>query len=186
MNNNSRRRFLKNATGLLATGLVSGTSLGNTLTDVRTPEKKKEIIYRTLGRTGIKVPIVSMGVMNSSNPNLVKMAWQSGIRHFDTAWGYQGGNNERMIGKVIKELKIDRQDVIITTKISLDSHLEKPGQGEARKKQFFSRFNQSLERLQTDYVDILMYHSVNNITEAGIERSRQNPVQSIFYTYTLA
>ena len=56
------------------------------------------MICRTLGRTGIRLPIVSMGVMNSNNPNLLKVGWQSGIRHFDTAWIYQAGNNEKMVG----------------------------------------------------------------------------------------
>ena len=52
--------------------------------------KKKKIIYRTLGKTGIEVPIVSMGVMRSDNPNILKAAYELGIRHFDTASGYQG------------------------------------------------------------------------------------------------
>src|SRR5512145_2854335 len=71
----SRRKFLRNATGLIATGLVT-----NALTVKAQPiekadasgfrNKEADPIYRTLGRTGIKLPIVSMGVMNSSNPNL--------------------------------------------------------------------------------------------------------------------
>ena len=43
--------------------------------------------------------------MNSNNPNLLKVGWQSGIRHFDTAWIYQAGNNEKMVGQCIKELE---------------------------------------------------------------------------------
>jgi aryl-alcohol dehydrogenase-like predicted oxidoreductase len=165
MNNSSRRKFLKNATGLVATGLVANSTLGNTIQQIRPADEKKEMIFRTLGRTGVKLPVVSMGVMNSSNPNLLKVGWQSGIRHFDTAWGYQGGNNEKMVGAVLKELNVNRKDVIITTKIKVDQNLHKPGLAESRKKQFLARFAQSLERLQMDYADILMLHDVNTLEQ---------------------
>ncbi len=166
----SRRKFLRNATGLIATGLVTNALTGQAqpiektdVSGIRNAEAKP--IYRTLGRTGIKLPIVSMGVMNSSNPNLVKVAWQQGMRHFDTAWIYQAGNNEKMVGSVIKELGIDRKDVVITTKILIDQSLKKPEFSTERKNQFLSRFAQSLERLQMDYVDILMLHDVSSKEE---------------------
>jgi predicted aldo/keto reductase-like oxidoreductase len=165
MNNNSRRKFLKNATGLVATGLITNSALGNSVSLIQPSDKKKELIFRTLGRTGVKLPIVSMGVMNSSNPNLLKVGWQLGIRHFDTAWIYQAGNNEKMVGAVLKELNVNRKDVIITTKLVVDENLWQEGLGENRKAQFLSRFAQSLERLQMDYVDILMLHSVSKPAE---------------------
>jgi len=163
----NRRKFLKNATGLVAAGFVANSAFGNMLNRKNENAFNKEMIYRTLGRTGIKLPIVSMGVMNSNNPNLLKVGWQSGIRHFDTAWNYQAGNNERMVGRVIKELNIDRKDVIVTTKTLLDRNLKGAGLGPERKKQFLTRFEQSMERLQMDYVDILMYHDVSTVEEAS-------------------
>jgi uncharacterized protein len=159
---NSRRKFLKNATGFIATGLVTNAALGKSFT----AGEDKELIFRTLGRTGVKLPIVSMGVMNSSNPNLLKVAWQSGMRHFDTAWIYQAGNNEKMVGKVLRDLQVNRKDVIITTKIAIDPGLDKPQFGAERKKQFLTRFAQSLERLQMDYADILMLHDVTSVEQA--------------------
>jgi uncharacterized protein len=166
----SRRKFLRNATGLIATGLVANAAIGKTQPVGKVIETCKRNadaipIFRTLGRTGIKLPIVSMGVMNSSNPNLLKVAWQQGMRHFDTAWIYQAGNNEKMVGSVIRDLKIERKDVVITTKIVIDQSLKKPEFGAERKKQFLSRFAQSLERLQMDYVDILMLHDVSSKEE---------------------
>jgi uncharacterized protein len=166
----SRRKFLRNATGLIATGLVANAAIvkAQPTGDSGAGEKRNtdaKPIFRTLGRTGIKLPIVSMGVMNSSNPNLLKVAWQQGMRHFDTAWIYQAGNNEKMVGSVIRDLKIDRKDVVITTKIVIDYSLKKPEMGAERKKQFLSRFAQSLERLQMDYVDILMLHDVSSKEE---------------------
>jgi predicted aldo/keto reductase-like oxidoreductase len=165
MNSSSRRKFLKNATGLVATGLVANTALGNSVQQLKPADEKKEILVRTLGRTGVKIPIVSMGVMNSSNPNLLKVAWQLGMRHFDTAWIYQAGNNEKMVGSVLKEMNVDRKEVVITTKIVIDEILKKPENGAERKKQLISRFEQSLSRLQMDYVDILMLHDVSRMDE---------------------
>lgn len=176
--NNSRRKFLKSATSLVATGLVANSALGNTMQKVKPADEKKEMIFRTLGRTGVKVPIVSMGVMNSSNPNLLKVAWQLGMRHYDTAWTYQGGNNEKMVGAVLKELKVDRKEVVITTKIVLDQNLKKPQYGAERKKQFLSRFSQSLARLQMDYVDILMLHDVNTLEEVK-DKAVQEAMQEL-------
>ncbi|MBN2812697.1 MAG: aldo/keto reductase [Bacteroidales bacterium] len=165
MNSSSRRRFLKNATGLMAAGLVTGPAMGSAIKPINPIDAKREMIYRTLGRTGLKLPIVNMGVMNSNNPNLLKYAWQSGIRHFDTAWIYQAGNNEKMVGSVLREMGVDRKEVVITTKIVLDQVLRKPENGAERKKQFLARFAQSLERLQMDYVDILMIHDISTIDE---------------------
>ena len=64
------------------------------------------ILQRTLGKTGITLPIVSMGVMNADVPGLLRRAYEVGIRHFDTAAGYQQGRNEEMVGQVIKDLAV--------------------------------------------------------------------------------
>jgi len=51
--------------------------------------KEKKFVYRTLGKTGIKLPVINMGVMNTDNPNLVKVALDSGMVMLDTAQVYQ-------------------------------------------------------------------------------------------------
>jgi len=113
-------------------------------------KKKKKIIYRTLGNTGIEVPIVSMGVMRADNPNILKAAYEKGIRHFDTASGYENGRNEEMVGQYFKD--IPRNKVIISTKI----HPSKEGMST---EQFLEKLDQSLKRLQMEYVDILYLHA---------------------------
>jgi len=113
-------------------------------------KKKKKIIYRTLGNTGIEVPIVSMGVMRADNPNILKAAYEKGIRHFDTASGYENGRNEEMVGQFFKD--IPRDKVVISTKI----HPSKEGMST---EQFLEKFDQSLKRLQMEYVDILYLHA---------------------------
>src|SRR5580765_1631877 len=74
------------------------------------------LLERTLGRTGLKLPIVSMGVMNADVPGILRRAYELGIRHFDTAAVYQNGRNEEMVGSVVKEMGI-RDKVVISTKI---------------------------------------------------------------------
>ena len=66
-------------------------------------EKKEEkITYRTLGKTGIKLPVITMGVMNTSNPSLVRAALSNEMYFLDTAQVYQRGTNETMLGEVLK------------------------------------------------------------------------------------
>ena len=115
-------------------------------------EGRKAVIQRTLGRTGIKLPIVSMGVMNANNPELLKQAYEAGVRLFDTALGYQQGRNERMVGDVIAQLGV-RDKVIVQTKVPFP----RVPTGEIKAK-VLSDFSGCLERLQTKYVDILMIH----------------------------
>ena len=68
------------------------------------------ILQRILGKTGLTLPVVSMGVMNADVPGLLRRAYELGIRHFDTAAGYQNGRNEEMVGQVIKEMGVrDKQ-----------------------------------------------------------------------------
>jgi hypothetical protein len=80
---------------------------------------------RMLGRTGIEVPIVSMGVMNADNPNLVRAALDGGIFLLDTAHGYQEGRNEEMLGTVIKDRK--RDSFVLATKVHLSTLDRKTG-----------------------------------------------------------
>ena len=111
-----RRSFLKmGITGLA--GLSAGPTIlkGKEKRPTLDPGRDRKIIYRTLGKTGLKLPIVSMGVMNSDNPNLVAAALEAGIIYLDTAWGYQRGRNETLIGGVIKDRP--RDSYIIATKV---------------------------------------------------------------------
>src|ERR1700757_1143298 len=73
------------------------------------------VLQRTLGKTGLTLPVVSMGVMNADVPGLLRRAYELGMRHFDTAAVYQNGRNEEMVGRVIKEMGV-RDKVVISTK----------------------------------------------------------------------
>jgi predicted aldo/keto reductase-like oxidoreductase len=170
----NRRRFLQTGTaGLAGLSLVPGTAFSRVQT-----EKKKagKIITRRLGRTGLEVPVVSMGVMNADNPAVMKAAYEAGIRHFDTAWRYQNGRNEQMVGQVIREMGI-RDKIVLATKVPLafgnHSSYTTEEMAEQRKihgkdlerklkEDYIKTFEESLQRLQQDYVDILYVHSVKD------------------------
>jgi aryl-alcohol dehydrogenase-like predicted oxidoreductase len=127
------------------------------------PAAPGSLIERTLGRTGLKMPVVGMGVMNASLPALVVQSYQRGVRLFDTAWFYQRGLNESMVGDMVQQLGC-RDKVVIATKIFLketNRDLYTPG----IKALFLERFAQSLERLKTSYVDILYYHAASEVRE---------------------
>jgi len=122
---------------------------------------QKEMITRTLGKTGIELPVVSLGVMNADNPNVVQHAVDSGMKLLDTAWGYQGGRNEEMIGEVLKKNGI-RKDITIISKIPYPGRRRGASEmsGEEIQKDFLEKFEESLRRLQTDYIDIMCLHNV--------------------------
>ena len=114
-------------------------------------------------------PVVSMGVMNADNPEVLAESYNMGVRHFDTAWYYQRGRNEEMVGDVITNLGA-RDQVIIATKILL-----REGSKTAKEKKaiFLERFEQSLSRLKTDYVDILYLHDVTGISQINVPEIRE-------------
>jgi predicted aldo/keto reductase-like oxidoreductase len=158
-----RRGFIKSGiTGLAGASVLPSILKGKEISETKEEVKKGKIIYRTLGKTGIKVPIVSMGVMNADNPNLVKAALDAGMIHLDTAHYYQRGRNEEMVGEVVKDLP--RDSYVVATKV--------PGFHEDRKTgallkdvntdNFLKMFDISLKRLKMDYVDILYLHSVKS------------------------
>lgn len=155
-----RREFLKSSTAGLGAFLVlpSGgqKSEKSLVAQQRDPEK---LPHRVLGRTGLRLPAITMGVMNSDNPNLIRAALDAGLKHLDTAHAYMRGKNEEVIGEVIKGRP--RDSFFITTKVGLprneNTGLYEEGATEAA---FLSRLDISLKRLGLDYVDILHHHGV--------------------------
>ena len=137
----NRRDFFKTAAAGLGGYVMLSKDSGQPET-VETSQKRK-IVYRTLGKTGIRVPVISMGVMNSDNPNLVKAALDNGIMHLDTAWNYQRGHNEKIIGSVIKNYP--RDSYVIATKILDMARNRQTGTftQDATEKGFLEKFDQS-------------------------------------------
>src|ERR1017187_207238 len=123
------------------------------------------ILQRTLGKTGLSLPVVSMGVMNADVPGLLRRAYELGIRYFDTAAGYQNGRNEEMVGRVIKEMGV-RDKVVIATKQPSRNHSQSAAEAKVR---CIEGVEASLRRLQMDHVDILYDHAVDSVEDAQAE-----------------
>ncbi len=149
----NRRKFLMN-TALGVTGSVFVKDAASSERSVFSGQKDEnhKLVTRQLGKTGLKLPVVSFGVMRADSPNLVKAALAAGIKHLDTAYVYQNGNNEKMLGDVLKDYP--RDSFTIATKV-------KPEEKDA----FLEKLDTSLERLKMDYVDILYLHAVSSRDE---------------------
>lgn len=150
-----RRRFIK--AGLA--GLAGATLLpalepqkDNSVSGAK--GKARKIIYRTLGKTGIKLPILGIGAV-SFDPGLYKAALDSGISHIDTAPSYQKGNHERMLGGVFKGRP--RDSFVVATSYDPDRYLDpekRVFKANVPTRPLISSLEGSLKRLQLDYVDI--------------------------------
>lgn len=156
-NTHSRREFLKKGmTGLTGAALLPSLCKG----DAAVKEGKKKFIYRTLGRTGLKIQVVSMG---GSGAGVTRAALDAGIIHVETANRYGAGRHETMLGEILKGRP--RESFVIATKIIpyLDNRSGLPSEritpAEFRK-DFRKKMEQSLKRLQLEYVDILYLHGV--------------------------
>lgn len=145
-----RRRFLKKLSSVFL-GVASGHLLRGF--PAAHAEKRPALEYRTLGRTGLKVTAVSMGVMNCSDPAVLLRAFDLGINFYDTADCYMGGRNEELVGKAFEG---KRTKVFIQTKVHPDSE-----------KKMRASVERSLRRLRTDYIDVLIWHNHHNPEEVS-------------------
>jgi predicted aldo/keto reductase-like oxidoreductase len=142
----SRREFL--SAGLMLPVVGAGSKMGLwPLTgepDARSGAPAK-LEYRVLGKTGLKVTTLGFGCMITSDPSVITRAADLGVNYFDTARGYQHGNNERMVGAA---LGAKRKQVVLSTKSEAGD-----------KASLLKDLDTSLGELKTDYVDIWYLHS---------------------------
>jgi predicted aldo/keto reductase-like oxidoreductase len=162
----NRRQFIVGGFSGLA---VAGLAPGRLGAAEAVPNPDPDIVTRKLGATGLELPLVSMGVMNADNPNLVAAALDSGIKMLDTAHYYQRGRNEEMVGQVIKDRPRDGFVVATKARASTVDRSEVQDRNKATRESeesFIQKVELSLERLQTDYVDILYLHSCESREDA--------------------
>lgn len=138
----SRRNFLK-------LSAVAGVAISSG--DAYAGFRKAQIPVRTLGNTGIRIPVLSMGVF-SSTPAVVKAAYLSGVIHFDTANDYQNGRSEEMLGSFFVDKP--RDSFIMATKIDVRK--------EDTVSKLIAKFDAGMKRLKMDFVDILYIHDVRD------------------------
>jgi aryl-alcohol dehydrogenase-like predicted oxidoreductase len=87
----------------------------------------------------------------------VRAAWESGITFFDTADAYEAGAAETVLGAALKDLAVDRSDLVIASKVYWPI-TDNPNDRGLSRKHVMESIDKSLRRLQTDYVDIYQAH----------------------------
>jgi 1-deoxyxylulose-5-phosphate synthase len=125
--------------------------------------------YTNLGRTGLKVSRLCLGMMSYGSPQwrewilaeeesrpFIQRASEAGINFFDTANMYSRGASEEILGRAIKDM-VRRDEVVIATKVFY-SMGDKPNQGGLSRKHILDSIDASLRRLQMDYVDLYQIH----------------------------
>ncbi len=115
--------------------------------------------------SGTEIPQIGLGLWRNKDKevckNSVKTALDAGYRHFDTAQFYK---NEAYLGEALKESNIERQNLFITTKIWRGLFLTPL---------LIPSLDNSLKKLQTDYVDLLLLHFPVTLTRLSAWRKME-------------
>ena len=135
--------------------------------DIQTEIHRRHIVrqmkYRRLGRSGLKISSLVLGMMNFGNPTpkeeafkIIDRALDTGINLFDCADVYAGGVSERILGETLAR-NGKRKDVLITSKVFMRTG---PGPNDLgnTKHHIINSCEESLRRLKTDYIDIYFLH----------------------------
>ncbi len=123
--------------------------------------------YRRLGRAGLKVSEICLGTMTFGNgadeaeaKRMVDAAFDAGVNFFDTANAYVGGVSETMLGKALKGR---RSDAIVASKV-FNPMGGRPNDSGMSRLHIMQAVEDSLRRLQTDYLDLYYIHHVDHQT----------------------
>jgi voltage-dependent potassium channel beta subunit len=122
--------------------------------------------FRRLGRSGLKVSVLSFGSWVTFGPQLdvslavdcIGAAGEAGVNFFDNAEAYSGGESEKIMGRAFKELGWKRNDYVVSTKVfwGLDDTVNM--HNTLNRKYLTQAIDGSLERLGLDFVDLLFCH----------------------------
>ena len=159
----SRRDFLK--AGLA--GTTSALLMGAGLTEAvqRHPASEPFVfpkpVYRTLGRTGLKITVVGFGAMLTPEAEVIRFAFEHGVNYVDTARKYMDGRNEEIVGKALKGW---RDKVYVATKTLPASN---------SKEDITRDVETSLKTLQTDHIDVIQLHNLMDKERAFIPETRE-------------
>lgn len=128
--------------------------------------------YKLLGNTGLKVSELCLGTMTFGGRGtwtaigqlpqkevneLVKTAVDAGINFIDTANIYSEGMSEKLTGQAIRDLGLKRDDLVIATKVR-GAMGEGPNNVGLSRKHILQQVDESLSRLQVDYIDLYQIH----------------------------
>jgi len=154
----SRRDFFKKVATIGLGVAAGGVSFGRPhQAGAEMTLPKEPVPRRPFGRSGIMVSALSLGGMFDilNNRLVLAKALEWGINYWDTAEGYGGGRSEEGIGRWFARKPETRKDIFLVTKLSPRKGVD----------DFTSRLEESLKRLNTDYVDLLFVHGIRSTNE---------------------
>lgn len=142
---------------------------------VAAPERYERVPYRAVGRSGLVLPAISLGLWHNFGDStpiaqqraLLRTAFDHGINHFDLAnnYGPPYGSAEINFGRLLREdFGSHRDELIISTKAGWDMWPGPYGQGGGSRKHVLNSLDQSLQRLGIDHVDIFYSHRFDPLT----------------------
>jgi aryl-alcohol dehydrogenase-like predicted oxidoreductase len=137
--------------------------------------------YKQLGRTGLFVSEICLGTMTfgeaggsgiwgdiadidqTAADTIVERSLAAGVNFIDTADVYSFGASEVLLGRALRNLAVPRQDVILATKVT-SAMSAKPNDRGASRAHIMDSVAQSLDRLQTDHIDLYQIHANDPVT----------------------
>lgn len=158
--NSSRRIFLKKFFYGTLSASVSACQTAVPIEKRKDRLKKNQMFYRRLGRTNLYISEISLGGSPLPDWAIFREIIDRGVNYIDTSESYQNGNSERQIGRLFKA--VGRDKVYVGTKFHL--------RGNWDKEYIIDRVHKSLQRLDTDYLDVLLIHGASNEKDLTDER----------------
>lgn len=157
MKSNNRRDFLKRGLlGISGVALVPGIIKRGSLLS-NSIKTSPDLPVRVLGKTGIKIPLISMGTSEATAPGLVRAAYEAGIKLFFSATYYGEGNNEKLVGEGLRGLP--RDSFIVGTAVPPEGMDMRTGKFTAPfdTAGYLKKAEGSLKRFGLDYVDVFLF-----------------------------
>jgi voltage-dependent potassium channel beta subunit len=125
-----------------------------------------DMTYRRLGRSGLKVSVLSFGSWVSFGPQLdvekgaacMEAAYEAGVNFFDNAEVYAGGKSEQIMGDIIADLGWERHSFVISSKFMFGIHEGVNTRDTLNRKYLLEAVEPSLERLGLEHLDLIFCH----------------------------
>ena len=130
------------------------------------------MIYRNLGRSGVRVSQLCLGCMTYGVPErgmhpwtldeahsrpMIRLAIEAGINFFDTANSYSDGTSEEIVGRALRDMA-KRDEIVVATKCFYPWRPDRPNTRGLSRKAIFAALDDSLRRLGMEYIDLYQIH----------------------------
>jgi len=159
----NRRTFIKTGMVGTATALIAAPALADSLQQLAESERPSlpKPLYRTLGRTGLKLSVVGFGAMLTPEPEVIRAAIDQGVNYIDTARVYMGGRNEEIVGRAVRGV---RHKVYLATKTRPES---------STKADIIRDVETSLRTLGSDHIDVIQLHNLTGKERIFVTETRE-------------